>query len=98
LSFNGAVLACRGFTLPRPMKRVYEQSRAAVKTRLGEDYPVIAAKLRRAACFFRRAVCRSQTISLATHLDMVSSHIAVLEDTLEHGAGIAAFRKRKRGK
>jgi hypothetical protein len=33
-------------------------------------------------------------MALATHLDMVSSHMAILEDTHEHRAGIAAFRNR----
>ncbi len=46
--------------------------------------------------FFRRAVYQSQTMALATHLDMVSSHMAVLEDTPEHRAGIAAFFERNK--
>ena len=56
----------------------------------------IAAKPQQAVRFFRRAVYQSQTMALATHLDMVSSHMAVLEDTPEHRAGIAAFRTRSR--
>lgn len=35
-------------------------------------------------------------MTLATHLDRVSSHMAVLEDTPEHRAGIAALRNRPR--
>jgi hypothetical protein len=31
-----------------------------------------------------------------THLDMVSSHMSVLEDTDEHRAKVAAFTSRKR--
>ena len=57
----------------------------------------IAAKPQQAVRFFRRAVYQSQTMALATHLDMVSSHMAVLEDTPEHRDGIAAFRSRMRG-
>lgn len=57
----------------------------------------IAAKPQQAVRFFRRAVYQSQTMSLAAHLDMVSSHMAVLEDLPEHRAGIAAFRGRDRG-
>ncbi len=57
----------------------------------------IASKPQQAIRFFRRAVYQSQTMALATHLDMVSSHMAVLEDTAEHRAGIAAFRTRARG-
>ena len=58
----------------------------------------IASKPQQAVRFFRRAVYQSQTMSLPTHLDMVSSHMAVLEDLPEHRAGIAAFRDRARGK
>ncbi len=56
----------------------------------------IASKPQQAIRFFRRAVYQSQTMALATHLDMVSSHMAVLEDLPEHRAGIAAFRTRTR--
>ncbi|HEV7914858.1 MAG TPA: enoyl-CoA hydratase-related protein, partial [Albitalea sp.] len=56
----------------------------------------IAAKPRQAVGFFRRTVYQSQTMPLATHLDMVSSHMAVIEDTPEHRAGIEAFRRRQR--
>lgn len=56
----------------------------------------IAAKPQQAVRFYRRAVYQSQTMTLATHLDMVSSHMAVLEDLPEHRAGIAAFRSRSR--
>lgn len=58
----------------------------------------IAAKPQQAVRFFRRAVYQSQTMALAAHLDMVSSHMAVLEDLPEHKAGIAAFRERTRAK
>lgn len=56
----------------------------------------IASKSQQAVRFFRRAVYQSQTMALATHLDMVSSHMAVLEDTPEHRAGIAAFFERNK--
>ncbi|MGK2900027.1 MAG: enoyl-CoA hydratase/isomerase family protein [Burkholderiaceae bacterium] len=56
----------------------------------------IASKPQQAIRFFRRAVYQSQTMALATHLDMVSSHMAVLEDLPEHRAGVAAFRTRTR--
>lgn len=59
-------------------------------------YRPVAARPRQALRFFRRAVCQSQTMTLATHLDRVASHMAVLEDTPEHRAGIAALRNRPR--
>lgn len=40
----GLYLALWGFTPQKPMKKAYEQSPAAVKKWLGEDYPVIAAR------------------------------------------------------
>ena len=58
----------------------------------------IASKSQQAVRFFRRAVYQSQTMGLGAHLDMVSSHMAVLEDLPEHRDGIAAFRNRARGK
>lgn len=58
----------------------------------------IASKPRQAVRFIRRAVYRSRTMALAAHLDMVSSHMAVLEDLPKHRDGIAAFRNRARGK
>ena len=58
----------------------------------------IASKPQQAVRFFRRAVYQSQTMGLGAHLDMVSSHMAVLEDLPEHRDGIAAFRNRARGK
>jgi hypothetical protein len=40
----GLYLARWGFTPQKPMKKAYEQSPAAVKKWLDEDYPVIAAR------------------------------------------------------
>ena len=57
----------------------------------------VASKPQQAVRFFRRAVYQSQTMTLGAHLDMVSSHMAVLEDLPEHREGIAAFRNRTRG-
>lgn len=59
---------------------------------------IVASKPQQAVRFFRRAVYQSQTMALGAHLDMVSSHMAVLEDLPEHRDGIAAFRNRARGK
>ena len=42
----GKYLARWGFTPQKPMKKAYEQSPAAVKKWLDEDYPVIAARAR----------------------------------------------------
>lgn len=43
----GKYLARWGFTPQKPMKKAYEQSPAAVKKWLDEDYPAIAARAKR---------------------------------------------------
>lgn len=55
----------------------------------------IAAQPQQAVRFFKRMVYQSQTIPLLAHLDMVSSHMAVLQDTADHRAKLDAFRARK---
>jgi enoyl-CoA hydratase/carnithine racemase len=57
----------------------------------------IASQSPQAVRLFKRAVYQSQTLPLATHLDMVSSHMAVLEDTAEHHAALDALIARMRG-
>lgn len=57
----------------------------------------IASQPPQAVKFFKRAVYQSQSLALATHLDMVSSHMAVLEDTREHHAALDALVARLRG-
>ena len=44
----------------------------------------------------KRAVYQGMGMSLAAHLDMVSSQIAILGDTPEHQARVAAFLERRR--
>lgn len=51
----------------------------------------IASQSPQAVKFFKRAVYQGQMSSLAMHLDMVSSHMAVLEDTPEHHAALDAL-------
>ncbi|MEO8296610.1 MAG: hypothetical protein ABI574_02265 [Burkholderiales bacterium] len=77
--------------------KMIEAPDAELMTATYELARTIASKPQQAVRFFRRAVCQSQSMALATHLDMVSSHMAVLEDPPEHRAGIAAFRARARG-
>jgi enoyl-CoA hydratase/carnithine racemase len=56
----------------------------------------IAEKPQHAVRFFRRAVYQGLAMEFTTHLDMVSSHFAILRDTDEHRAKVDAFRARKR--
>lgn len=56
----------------------------------------IAAQPREAIAFTKRAVYQGLQMSLAAHLDMVSSHMAVLYDTDEFRARLRAFRERRK--
>ena len=56
----------------------------------------IAAQPKEAIQFFRRAAYQGQGQTLYSHLDMVSSHMAVLRGTTEHQERVAAFRERRR--
>lgn len=58
----------------------------------------IAAQPVHAVRFFKRAVYQSQNLPLVTHLDMVSSHMAVLEDTQDHGEALEALLRLKRAR
>ena len=56
----------------------------------------IAAQSQPAIRFFKRTVYQSRDMSLVAHLDMVSSHMSVLEDLQEQRAKVQAFANRKR--
>jgi enoyl-CoA hydratase/carnithine racemase len=56
----------------------------------------IAAQPKEAIQFFRRAAYQGQDHTLYSHLDMVSSHMAVLRETPDHQERVAAFRERRR--
>jgi enoyl-CoA hydratase/carnithine racemase len=56
----------------------------------------IAAQPFEAVRALKRAVYSGMNMSLAAHLDMVSSQIAILRDTPEHRQRVAAFLERKR--
>lgn len=56
----------------------------------------IAAQPFEAVRAYKRAAYQGMEMSLATHLDMVSSHLSVLRDTPDHRARVAAFLDRKR--
>jgi enoyl-CoA hydratase/carnithine racemase len=43
----------------------------------------------------KRLVYQSLRLDLATHLDLVSSHMAVVRQTADHAEGVAAFRDRR---
>lgn len=55
----------------------------------------IAAQPQQAVRFYRRAVYQGQRMDLHAHLDMLSSHMAVLRDTPDHKAKIDAFLTRR---
>ncbi len=56
----------------------------------------IAKQAQQAIRFTKRAMYQSLTASLAMHLDMVSSHMAVLEDLPDFRDRLKAFKERKK--
>jgi enoyl-CoA hydratase/carnithine racemase len=55
----------------------------------------IASQPQEAIRYFKRAVYQSTTMSLPAHLDMVSSHMAVLQGTEEHREKVLAFLEKR---
>jgi enoyl-CoA hydratase/carnithine racemase len=43
----------------------------------------------------KRLVYQSLRLDLRTHLDLVSSHMAVVRDTADHAEGVAAFKEKR---
>ena len=58
----------------------------------------IASQPQEAIRCFKRAVYQGMNMALPAHLDMVSSHMAVLQGTAEHQDRIQAFLDRKKRK
>jgi enoyl-CoA hydratase/carnithine racemase len=56
----------------------------------------IAAQPFEAVRAYKRAAYQGMNMTLAAHLDMVSSHTSILRDTPDHRAKVAAFLERKR--
>jgi len=56
----------------------------------------IAAQPHQAIRFFKRSVYQGRDIPLVAHLDMVSSHMSVLEDMAEQRAKVEAFANRRK--
>lgn len=55
----------------------------------------IAAQAQLAVRMFKRSVYQGMDMTLASHLDMVSSHMSVLRDTDDHRERLAAFLQRR---
>lgn len=68
---------------------------AELMTAVMETAHRIAAQPQHAIRYFKRAVYQGVDMALATHLDMVSSHMAILKDTADHQASLNAFKTRK---
>jgi enoyl-CoA hydratase/carnithine racemase len=43
----------------------------------------------------KRLVYQSARLDLRTHLDLVSSHMAIVRQTADHAEGVAAFREKR---
>jgi len=53
------------------------------------DGPQVAIRL------MKRLVYQSLRLDLRTHLDLVSSHMAIVRQTADHAEGVAAFKERR---
>jgi enoyl-CoA hydratase/carnithine racemase len=53
------------------------------------DGPQVALRM------MKRLVYQSARLDLRTHLDLVSSHMAVVRQTADHAEGVAAFREKR---
>lgn len=58
----------------------------------------IAAQPMEAIRFCKRSLYQGMDMQLATHLDMLSSHLSVLRDTEDHRAKVSAFLNRRKKK
>lgn len=58
----------------------------------------IAAQPFEAIRAYKRSAYQGMNMTLAAHLDMVSSHTSILRDTPDHRAKVAAFLERKKSK
>jgi len=82
-----------------------EAERIGLATRVVEDEALlpsatelaarIAAQPQAAIRMHKRAALQGRDMPLAAHLDMVSSHMAVLRNTQEHRERVAAFNARR---
>jgi enoyl-CoA hydratase/carnithine racemase len=43
----------------------------------------------------KRLVYQSLRLDLRTHLDLVSSHMAIVRQTADHAEGVAAFKEKR---
>jgi enoyl-CoA hydratase/carnithine racemase len=53
------------------------------------DGPQVALRM------MKRLVYQSARLDLRTHLDLVSSHMAIVRQTVDHAEGVAAFREKR---
>lgn len=70
-----------------PPERLQDETRALAR-RLA-DGPQVAIRLT------KRLVYQSLRLDLRTHLDLVSSHMAVVRETEDHREGVQAFREKR---
>ncbi|HSE95290.1 MAG TPA: enoyl-CoA hydratase [Methylomirabilota bacterium] len=70
-----------------PAARLAEET-VALARRLAEG-PQVALRM------IKRLVYQSMRLDLRTHLDLVSSHMAVVRDTADHREGVQAFKEKR---
>jgi len=74
-------------------------NRVVPGARLAEETYALAARLAEgpqvAIRMIKRLVYQSLHLDLRTHLDLVSSHMAIVRQTADHAEGVAAFKEKR---
>lgn len=71
-----------------PDGQALEAARQLARSVVSQPFEAIRA--------YKRSIYQGMSMSLSTHLDMVSSHTSILRDTPEHRAKVEAFLTRKK--
>lgn len=94
LSWTGRVIAAEEALRIGLISRVARAGQALVDAQaLGRQ---IAAQPAQAIRFYKRAIRQGRAMPLEAHLDMVSSHMAILRQTPEHKDRVRGFMNRRK--
>lgn len=87
------------FVEAREAERLGVVNRVVAASQLGEETYALARRIadgpQVAIRLIKRLAYQSLTLDLITHLDLVSSHMAVVRETEDHREGIRAFQEKR---
>ncbi len=95
ICWTGRVVDAREAERIGLVNRLAPQGQALAVAR--ETAMAIAGQPQEAVRMYKRAIYQGMSMSLASHLDMVSSHTSILRDTPDHRQRVEAFLNRKKG-